>query len=230
MEIYEIFKEIDNKMMIYYYIIFMIILIIGNIYDQDIRYYFIMIIIYIIIIYFIQISWYKNHNISKLNKDHIKNELKLENLNEIKKEDKIINFLHENIYIYYYSNDYYNKFKKLLNEYMILYNHIKKNIDILDNNTIIDSNNLSINQKRILFRDMNNLRNIIIEYYENLIHIIPNDKRIINKYNKMTKELIIIINYYYYDIINNNKELDNLIETHYINSYNFNDKYENLLI
>ena len=76
---------------------------------------------------------------------------------------------------------------------------------------------------------MNNLRNIIIDHYNSLIHILPNNTRIIEKYNKMLKELIKLLNYYYYDTINNNKDLDNLIETHYINSYNYDNNYENLL-
>lgn len=229
MEIYELFKNTDYKFMIYYYILFIIILIFGKLYNQDIRYYFIMIIIYIILIYFIQISWYNSHNVDKSYDDHIINQLKLNDLEEINKENKIVKYLHDNVYISYYSNEYYNKLKLLLNDYLIIYNHIKQNIDILHNKSSIKGNKLSINQKRLLFRDMNNLRNIIINHYDSLIHILPNNNRIINKYNEMYKILIIILNYYYYDIINNNKDIDNLIETHFINSYNFNDKYDYLL-
>ena len=229
MEIYSLFKNTNYKLMIYYYIIFIIILIFGKLYDQDIRYYFIMIIIYSLLIYFIQISWYNNHNTNKLFDDHIINELNLNDLEEINKENKIIKYLHENIYIYYYSSEYYNKLKLLLNDYLTIYNHIKQNIVILHNKTSIKNDNLTINQKRILFRNMNNLKNIIIDHYNTIIHTLPNNNIIIDKYNLLLKELIKILNYYYYDIINNNKDIDNLIETHYINSYNFDDKYDYLL-
>ncbi len=228
MELFELFKKISNDNIIKYVLLFIIIIIIGHYYNHPISYYFIIIIIYLFIIYNIQMKWFLEHETSNNYDDHINKQLNITEENVINKEYDIKLFLHEMIFISYYSLDSYNKLILLIEKYIEIYNYIIKDIDILKRTSSIEGNKLSINQKRILVRDLNNLKNVIIEKYNNMILILPNNKRVIEKYNKSIKILIDLLNRYYNDIINI-KDIDNLIEINYINSYNYDDKMDNML-
>jgi hypothetical protein len=173
-------------------------------------------------------KWFLEHETSNNYDDHINKQLNITEENVINKEYDIKLFLHEMIFISYYSLDSYNKLILLIEKYIEIYNYIIKDIDILKRTSSIEGNKLSINQKRILVRDLNNLKNVIIEKYNNMILILPNNKRVIEKYNKSIKILIDLLNRYYNDIINI-KDIDNLIEINYINSYNYDDKMDNML-
>jgi len=230
MELYELFREISNKNIIKYVIIFLIIIIIGSYYDHNISYYFITFIIYLFIIYNIQMKWYLTHenDNNSYNNDHLHKQLNISEDNMLYNEIEIKIFLHEMIFISYYSLELYNKIIDMIEKYLKIYNYLKRDVDILDKTILIKANKLTINQKRLLVKDLNNLKNMIIEEYCGLILILPNNKRIIDKYNESIQKLINLLNKYYEDIINR-KDIDNLIEINYINSFNYNNKNENMI-
>jgi len=228
MEVYELFNDISNENILLYSVLFIIIIIIGSIYNHNISYYFIIIIIYLLFIYYYQINWYNNHNISNKYKQHIDNQINLYEDSLIKQYNDIKLFLHDMIFISYYSLQHYNNIIKLIEKYLLIYEHIVKDIDIINNISSIQSKKLSKNQKILLIRDMKDIKNKIINDYNNIILILPNDNRIIDKYNNSIKILIDILDQYYNNI-KNRQDMNNLIETHYINSYNYDNYYNNYL-